>query len=274
MPDSEQEQGVPPPSERARLVREELFGQDFTTSEAAYILGFEDNATVLKYRRDGLLPGYQIGREYRFPKSSLEQFRRHLLKEQEAEAHKAIVEREADRKYRRSQDMGTDYIRLGNCGECGTLLALEKPDQDDITYLLHNGHEWAGRRIWLCKCPVCNSYPQLLMESQEEVGHRASEDFENRDRSGDTGLVVLAKCQHCGTDAVAREQSENEALSGFEWPNEVRIDCEFCGRDSYLSVEDLLAYTTAASKPSYQDKEDTSPTSDLQEGSEFDNMPF
>jgi excisionase family DNA binding protein len=68
-----------PPSERARLAREELFGDDFTTTEAAYILGFEDKATVLRYARHGLLTGYQLGREWRFPKASLQEFKARLM---------------------------------------------------------------------------------------------------------------------------------------------------------------------------------------------------
>jgi excisionase family DNA binding protein len=67
------------PSERARQLREELFGEDFTTAEAAYILGFEDKATVLRYAREGRLRGYQLGREWRFPKSSLVAFKDELL---------------------------------------------------------------------------------------------------------------------------------------------------------------------------------------------------
>lgn len=235
--ESEQDQGPTPPSERARQAREELFGQDYTTVEAAYILGFDDTATVLKYRRDGLLPGYQIGREYRFPKSTLEQFRQHLLQEQEQEARKTIIEREAERRYRHSQERGDDNVRLMKCSDCGTRISVTTADEHDSQYLEdHQYHPLQrGQRIWMDKCPFCKAYPQVYHETKEEVGERVRAEYLIRSQAGNEEVLRLVACPKCGTTAMAHEQSFVEAMEGIDWPSDLRIDCEYCGQESYMS---------------------------------------
>lgn len=58
------------PSERVLKLKEELTGQDFTAEDTAFILSL-DRSTILRYLRDGDLPGYQIGREWRIPEGEL-----------------------------------------------------------------------------------------------------------------------------------------------------------------------------------------------------------
>jgi len=235
--ESEQDQGPTPPSERARQAREELFGQDFTTVEAAYILGLDDAATVLKYRRDGLLPGYQIGRKYFFPKGSLEQFRQHLLNEQVQEARKTIVEREAESKYRLSQKLGDDNVRLTTCGDCGTQISVTSMSESDAQYLEDHQYQVlrGARGIWMDTCAFCDTYPQVYQETKEEVGERVRAEYLIRTQTGNEEVLRLIACPNCGTTAMAHEQSFVEAMEGIDWPSDLRIVCEYCGQESYMS---------------------------------------
>ena len=58
------------PSERVLKLKEELTGGDFTAEETSFILSL-DKSTILRYLREGDLPGYQIGREWRIPENKL-----------------------------------------------------------------------------------------------------------------------------------------------------------------------------------------------------------
>lgn len=246
--------GLEPPSERALRARDAIFGEDFTTVEAAFILGFDDPGTVLRYRSEGKLPGYRLGREYRFTRQSLERFREQLLREEEENSRRIQVEREAERKLKRAEALAQDSVRVVPCRECGTRIALEHPSEAHIVLedatrdsdSFFAGQEMSGlssspRQAWIGRCPFCDSYPEIYQESKAEVNARVAAEFDRRTVNDTEGLIEVVPCVHCGTDAIAREMNPSELSSGFEWPAELRADCEFCNRDSYIGTDRLLS---------------------------------
>ncbi len=72
------------PSERAKALREEIFGSALTLDEAAYVLGL-DRTTVAKYLRENLLFGYQVGREWFVPEEDLRAYVRRSVESRRAE---------------------------------------------------------------------------------------------------------------------------------------------------------------------------------------------
>src|SRR5919199_4585195 len=63
------------PSQRARALREEIFGSALTLDEVAYILSL-DRTTVAKYLRENTIVGFQIGREWLGPPGGLRAYLR------------------------------------------------------------------------------------------------------------------------------------------------------------------------------------------------------
>lgn len=72
------------PSERAKALRDEIFGSALTLDEAAYVLGL-DRTTVAKYLRENLLFGYQVGREWFVPEEDLRAYVRRSVESRRAE---------------------------------------------------------------------------------------------------------------------------------------------------------------------------------------------
>ena len=66
------------PTDRARMLREELFGSALTLDEAAYVLSL-DRTTVAKYLRERVLLGFQIGREWLIPEEELRAYIRGVV---------------------------------------------------------------------------------------------------------------------------------------------------------------------------------------------------
>jgi excisionase family DNA binding protein len=75
---------VEAPSQRARALREEIFGSALTLDEVAYILSL-DRTTVAKYLRENTIVGFQIGREWLVPEEELRAYLRRMT-EQRREA--------------------------------------------------------------------------------------------------------------------------------------------------------------------------------------------
>lgn len=67
-------------SPEARRLKKELFGEELTADDVAYILGL-DRTTVLRYLRDGELTGYQIGREWRIERDEIRDYKGRLRRE-------------------------------------------------------------------------------------------------------------------------------------------------------------------------------------------------
>ena len=66
------------PTNRAKVLREELFGSALTLDEAAYVLSL-DRTTVAKYLRERVLLGFQIGREWLIPEEELRAYVRGVV---------------------------------------------------------------------------------------------------------------------------------------------------------------------------------------------------
>src|SRR5438552_18784064 len=68
------------PSQRARALREEIFGSALTLDEVAYILSL-DRTTVAKYLRENTIVGFQIGREWLVPEEDLRAYLRRMTEQ-------------------------------------------------------------------------------------------------------------------------------------------------------------------------------------------------
>src|SRR5437764_4684726 len=68
------------PSQRARALREEIFGSALTLDEVAYILSL-DRTTVAKYLRENTIVGFQIGREWLVPEEELRAYLRRVTEQ-------------------------------------------------------------------------------------------------------------------------------------------------------------------------------------------------
>src|SRR5437763_15178852 len=65
------------PSQRARALREEIFGSALTLDEVAYILSL-DRTTVAKYLREDIIVGFKIGREWLVPEQDMRAYLRRI----------------------------------------------------------------------------------------------------------------------------------------------------------------------------------------------------
>jgi excisionase family DNA binding protein len=73
------------PSQRAKALRDEIFGSALTLDEASYILSL-DRTTVAKYLRENTIIGFQIGREWLIPEEELRTYVRRMIDERREEA--------------------------------------------------------------------------------------------------------------------------------------------------------------------------------------------
>jgi excisionase family DNA binding protein len=78
------------PSQRARALREEIFGSALTLDEVAYILSL-DRTTVAKYLRENTIVGFQIGREWLVPEEELRAYLRRMTEQRREAARQRIV---------------------------------------------------------------------------------------------------------------------------------------------------------------------------------------
>src|SRR5438552_14244713 len=78
------------PSQRARALREEIFGSALTLDEVAYILSL-DRTTVAKYLRESTIAGFQIGREWLVPEEELRAYVRRITEQRREEARQRIT---------------------------------------------------------------------------------------------------------------------------------------------------------------------------------------
>src|SRR5437588_8618472 len=78
------------PSQRARALREEIFGSALTLDEVAYILSL-DRTTVAKYLRESTIVGFQIGREWLVPEEELRAYLRRMTEQRRDAARQKTV---------------------------------------------------------------------------------------------------------------------------------------------------------------------------------------
>lgn len=77
------------PTPRAKVLREEIFGEALTLEEAAYVLGL-DRTTVAKYLRENLIAGFQIGREWLIPEEELRAYVQRIIVQRRQEAGRPL----------------------------------------------------------------------------------------------------------------------------------------------------------------------------------------
>ena len=137
------------PTERAEALKAELFGSDLTVAEVAHILDV-DRTTVLRYLRDNVIFGYQLGREWRIPEGELRDYRRNLMEQRRKEVRHTTTEAEIDKKLRlltgnAAEDEDPPWRKLW-CHNCaGPVLGEFRFDPDE-------GNTWYDGH-----CDYCNS---------------------------------------------------------------------------------------------------------------------
>lgn len=134
----------------ARQLKEQVFAEDLTADEAAYVLDF-DRATVLRYLREHLLVGYQLGREWRIPVEEIRNFRERMLFESRREAFRITLKARAEQLKRNHPYDGWEvsqcdhcYMPLlvsrdsqerksGTCESCEKRVFVVKPEEDEVS---------------------------------------------------------------------------------------------------------------------------------------------
>ncbi len=103
------------PSERAKALRDEIFGSALTLDEAAYVLGL-DRTTVAKYLRENLLFGYQVGREWFVPEEELRAYVRRAAESRRQEMQRDQIGSPGAEQWSLGEWIRTNPVLVGTRG--------------------------------------------------------------------------------------------------------------------------------------------------------------
>lgn len=154
-----------PISRTARELKRTLFGDDLTADDVAYVLDL-DRTTILRYLREGVILGYQKGREWYVQPDELAAYKQRMLEEKRSEADRqrrlTALEAKRDRLAVSYPERAQEW-RVGICTQCEAPLLLSWDPNDSR---------------WDERCPECQTYNWVEAESEPKAT-ASSTDFDN-----------------------------------------------------------------------------------------------
>lgn len=223
--------------ERIRELRKELIGQDLEVDDVARILDLE-RSTVLRYLREQVIIGYQIGRTYRVSEDELRTYKERLLAQEREQQRRKRISADIEQKFALwARAQPEKQWAKTECPECGSVMlssATQSYDADlDTYYDVRQG-----------SCEVCGQ-KSSWHPSKEEIAQIANEaqwakveaDVRYQlERLRQAGKVAdEGHCDRCGCLALLRPPTLDD-LDGLETigitlpPNNCLVgSCGNCG---------------------------------------------